>query len=115
MTATTSSSDDRQRLITALAGVPRDLAARMVCLLAIGAVEVVRDDYSQWPQVERIIFNATMLLFCKSWLEDDDLAEVINYGIQIDDLVHFTDDPIRFAAITDDVRARALRIFLGGD
>lgn len=103
-------SGDIDRLVEALRSLPPDEATRAVCLLAIGAVDVIRDDYSYWPTVERLPFNPTMLLFCKDVLAKDDLAEVINSGIQIDDLKDFTDDPVPFAGITDDVRSRALRI-----
>ena len=102
---------DKGQITGFLASLPKVSAARMICLLAIGAISVIRKDYSEWPKVEKLVFTSIILFFCRYELADRDLVELINTGIQIEDLKEFTDDPVRFARITEDVKAGVLQLF----
>lgn len=108
-------NQDRQKLVECLNGLPQDEAIHAICLLALGAVQLIRTDYRHWHTVEKVIFNATVLFFCKDALANEELAEVVNYGIQVEDLRGFTDDPVRFARMLDDIESRAMKLLSAVD
>lgn len=101
---------EKQRFVEYLRGLPKDAASDVVCLLSIGAVRAARAHYSMWPRLASVVFNGTMLLFCKESLGTDETVDIINYGMQIEDLRAFTDDSASIERMCQSVETLALNI-----
>lgn len=83
----------RGALIGLLGTLERSEARAFVCVLAVGASRMVSADVSLWPIAEGLVFNGELLLFCIDRLKDEDVVDVINGGIQIEDVQEITGKP----------------------
>jgi hypothetical protein len=97
-------------IIELLRTLKKDEARALVCALAIGASRMISSDISLWPNAERLVFNGKLLLFCSTELKDDDVAEVINAGIQIEDVEEIFRDPEETVRECARVEKEALRL-----
>lgn len=93
---------------------PRELRS-VLCLLCMGAARAIRHDVAAWVLAERVIFNGRVLLLCIDRLNDQQLADVVNVGIQIEDLRGFTDDQDALAHMCERVENLALQVLSRGD
>jgi hypothetical protein len=93
---------------------PRELRS-VLSLLCIGGARAVTRDWAAWTVAERVIFNGRVLLLCMDKLNDRELAEVVNIGVQIEDLHGFTDDQEALGQMCERVETLALQLLLNVD